>query len=160
RTRAYHLRRAHHLRAAGDPTSAEREERTAEEAPLAGDLDSFLAGVARYRRNDLDGAARAFEEAPDHFWAQCFLAYCRLRQRRWEQARPALSVCVARRPDFVWPLLLRGFAQAQHALEQASGWPSARGTKAPAGEADFEKAQALLDQRPNDDASYALFLYR
>jgi serine/threonine protein kinase/tetratricopeptide (TPR) repeat protein len=116
-TRAYHLRRAHCLAQAGDPAGAQRERQRAEELRPAGALDFFLLGEEHYRRGEWPKAVAAFEGAlqrqPDHFWAQYYLALCRLKTHRPELAVAGLTPCLAARPDFVWTYLLRGSAWAE-----------------------------------------------
>jgi tetratricopeptide (TPR) repeat protein len=150
-TRAYHLRRAHYLEQLGDGGSARRERRAAAAVPLVTALDFFLIGDERYRRGDLDGAVRVFEDAvgvqPGHFWAQHSLAYCYLVRQQWDKARSGLTVCLALRPDFVWPHLMRGFAHRELRAFVAS-------------ESDFRRAEDLLAHQPTREARYVLHLNR
>src|SRR2546423_1032236 len=105
----------------------------------------FLGGLARHR----DHALRNEEEHPkeavrmltaarhqqeDHYGAQYLLAVCRIHEKLWQDARNLLTGCLNRRPEFHWPLLLRGFAAMQMRDYAAA-------------EADFN---AILDVMRND----------
>src|SRR5207253_3089038 len=98
----------------------------AEAVRPAGALDHFLLGDEHHRRGDVSAAAAAFErvlqERPGHFWAQFYLALCRLKQGRPELAASGLTACLAQRPDFPWLYLHRGAARGElgrHAAAEA-----------------------------------------
>ncbi len=150
-TRAYSLRRVLYLERAGGRAAAAAARQQAEALPLVTALDHFLVGQDHFRRGNLRAARRAFEEAvalqKDHFWAQCFLAVCCLREGRPAEARAALTVCVMARPDFVWAWLLHGYAQRE--LRAFAG-----------AEADFREAERLLNAEANDEARYVLLVNR
>jgi tetratricopeptide (TPR) repeat protein len=119
--------------------------------PIAGAQAHFLAGHRHYQRGDLLKAVRAFESAlavqPDHFWANCCLAVCALRQQQWETARLRLDLCLLQRPDFVWARLLRGQAERRCGSAEAATL-------------DFQEAEKLLAQAPNAEALYVLLVSR
>jgi tetratricopeptide (TPR) repeat protein len=150
-TRSYHLRRAFYLERLGEAAAARAEVARAESLPPAGALDHFLAGQERYQLGDVRGALPHFEAAvgvqPDHFWSQCSFAVCCLHEHRWAEARAALTVCLVKRPDFVWAWLLRSYAQREQRAFAAA-------------KADFQRAEQLLDRQPNEDARYALLVNR
>src|SRR5262249_43802778 len=96
-------------------------------------LDYFLAALKNYRLDRVEQAAASCEEAlqrdPGDFWAQYLKALCNVRARRWGEAKVGLTACLARRPEFSWPLQLRGTAYLE--LKEI-----------PAAEADFTQALA------------------
>jgi tetratricopeptide (TPR) repeat protein len=49
----------------------------------------------------------------NHFSARYVLALCHLRTGRWLDGKAELTVCLASRPEFIWPRLLRGFAASE-----------------------------------------------
>ena len=82
--------------------------------------------------------------APEHFWAQYLLAICNLKLQHLAEARTGLTACQARRPDFVWIYLLKGFAEGElHEFDLAAH--------------DFEKALTLP---LTDEARYVLLVNR
>jgi tetratricopeptide (TPR) repeat protein/tRNA A-37 threonylcarbamoyl transferase component Bud32 len=113
-THTYHARRAEYLVRLGEAEAARREQRAADAVPPTTASDYFLLGAEAYDRRDLERAAVYFESAlwrkPDHFWAEYFLALCRLKQNRPDEAEAHLTAALARRPKFVWLYLLRGYA--------------------------------------------------
>jgi tetratricopeptide (TPR) repeat protein len=119
--------------------------------PVAKAQEHFLAGHRHLQRGETAQAIRAFESTlavqPDHFWAHCGLAVCALRQQQWERARSRLDLCLLQRPDFVWARLLRGQAARRDGALKAAGL-------------DFDAAEKLLAQSPNEDARYVLLLSR
>lgn len=118
-TRAFFLRRAESLRRAGDRAGAKAAEARAAVAETAGDsaVDEFLEGEAAYHRRDYAAAIAALRRVlmrqPGHFWGEYLLAICHLKEHRPAAAQAALTVCQAARPDFVWSLLLKGFAEGE-----------------------------------------------
>src|SRR5262249_39191760 len=98
---------------------------------------------------------RAVRDRANLFWAYFFQALAYQQLQRPADARADLTVCVARRPDFIWSYLLRGFlhgevgAQASAAAEKTSAFPSA--------EADLDRAETL---HPDAAARYVLLVNR
>jgi tetratricopeptide (TPR) repeat protein len=133
-TRVYHLCRARLLDRLNDGPGAADERRRAEEIQPASAGDYYLTGVEQYRAGDAAGAGGSFRGAlrlqPNHFEAQCFLAICALNTGRTGEAHATLTACIGQRPDFAWPYLLRGFAEA-------------RGEAFTDAEADFHTAMTL-----------------
>jgi tetratricopeptide (TPR) repeat protein len=136
-------------------------------------FDHFLVGQERYQRQDLDGAAQAFDAAlqlqPDHFWAQCLSAVCWLRLNQPVEAKAGLNACLQRERRFAWLYLLRGFASTQiakitHDLMERR--PGPRRSPDPVdrhfegADSDYRKAIELLDQAPNDELRYAVLVNR
>jgi tetratricopeptide (TPR) repeat protein len=150
-TRALGLRLARLRQRMGDAEGARAEAERADRLPTVDALDYFLVGTYHARRGDYPEAVRAFEAAvgqqADHFWAECHLGSCYLFLRQWEKAVACLTVCVVQRPDFVWPHLLRGYAHCR--LDAFT-----------AAEADFRRAEGLLDRSPNEPARYVLSVNR
>jgi tetratricopeptide (TPR) repeat protein len=149
--RACRQRQAEYLERLGDDEAARHERARLAALPAAGDLDHLLNGQAHYRQGRLPQAIREFKKVlvghPDHFWGRCFLAFCELRLQNWERAWDSLTVCLSRRPDFVWARLLRGYAHRElGAYEDAL--------------LDFRQAEQALQRSPNPDASYYLHLNR
>jgi tetratricopeptide (TPR) repeat protein len=172
-TRAYHLRRAACLARAGDAAGAERERGEAGRVQPATAFDHFLVGQERYQRQDLDGAAQAFDAAlqlqPDYFWAQCLSAVCSLRLNQPVEAKAGLNACLQRERGFAWLFLLRGFASTQIAkithdlMERRPGprrSPDPVDRQFEAADADYRRAMALLDQAPNDELRSAVLVNR
>jgi tetratricopeptide (TPR) repeat protein len=147
-TWAYHVRRARYLEAAGDRAGADGERRQAEALQPTTAADRFLKGDESYRRHDLKAARREFDLAlhrqPDHFWAQYYLALCDLELGSTDAADAGLTACLARRPDFVWTYVVRGYANAR--LKEFDD-----------AEEDFRKG---LELDPSADARYALYVHR
>jgi tetratricopeptide (TPR) repeat protein len=102
-------------------------------------LDWFQAGLEDYRAGDYNRAAQACAEAarlrPGHFWARYVEGLCHLRAGRWVEGKAALTVCLDRRPDFVWARLLRGFAAGERGVREKV-----------VAEAEFRSARADFDQ--------------
>ena len=148
-TRAYHRLRAELLGHLDDPAAAAaRAVAEGEAVADYGAVDVFLLGASSYRRNDWGRAADHFKKvlalAPEHFWAQYLLAICNLKLQRLAEARTGLTACQARRPDFVWIYLLKGFAEGElHEFDLAAH--------------DFEKALTLP---LTDEARYVLLVNR
>jgi tetratricopeptide (TPR) repeat protein len=117
RTRSYDIRQASYLaRSKGEKVQPAVFDPKAPGSPT-GDLDWFLDGLERYHGGQFEQAARSCSEVlllrSDHFWARYVLALCHLRMGRWVEGKAELTVCAGRRPDFVWPRLLRGFAASE-----------------------------------------------
>jgi tetratricopeptide (TPR) repeat protein len=98
----------------GDDDGARAARGRADGIAPATALDYFEAALASYRAGQLKEAAAACDEAlqlqPDHFWAEYVRALCNLQEQRWAQAKVGLTVCLRRRPDYPWPLAVRGMA--------------------------------------------------
>ncbi len=169
-SRAYHLRRARYLARRGDEAGAERERRQAARVAsvTAGAQEHFLLGDECYQAGDLALASRHFKEAlqrdPRHFWARFLLAVCHVRQHRYAEGAATLSACVQARPDFVWPYLLRGFAEGELGAAAAADLrltPAQRRENADAhyraAEEDFRKAARLPKSA---DTDYVLLVNR
>jgi serine/threonine protein kinase/Tfp pilus assembly protein PilF len=150
-THAAAAREAEYLRQNGQQDRAQQVRRRTGDRSLAGALDFFLVGHAHLQRGEIPLATGAFESAlaaqPDHFWANCCLAVCELRQERWASAKLRLAICLLLRPEFVWARLLRGLAHTK-----AGDFDTA--------EIDFRHAEEILDRTPNARAQYALCVER
>lgn len=160
-TRAYHLRRAACLEQAGDRASAERERIEAERRPPATAFDHYLAGKERYERGQPIEAIRQFDQTlrlrPDHFWAQCLSAICWIQADRPEAARPGLTFCIARQPDFPWLHLLHGLAASRGPAGATAEELRLRFDTALA---DYAEAARLLERKPNRELQYILLVNR
>jgi tetratricopeptide (TPR) repeat protein len=131
----------------GDGTAA-AESRKAQEISPGTPIDLFLAGREELRHGDPAEAARDLEGVlrlrPDDFWAQYFLAAACLQSHRPAEARACLTACLARRKNFVWLYVHRGFAHAELGETAAA-------------EQDYQSA---LDLKPDDLARYAALVSR
>jgi serine/threonine protein kinase/tetratricopeptide (TPR) repeat protein len=159
-TRAYHLRKARFLDAAGSVNRAAKERAAAENRPLQEAMDFYLVGTERYRQGDVRHAEAAFEKALNkndgHFWARFYLALCQVREGQLIAARDNLSSCLAQqRKEKQQPelriYLLRGFAQGQlrqfdEALDDFAVAEQAL-TAPPKEERDVEMLYALYNNR-------------
>ena len=173
-TRAFHLRRAACLTRAGNAPAAERERNLAEALKPTTALDHFLVGQERYKRRDLRAAIQSFSTAlrlrTDHFWAQCLWATTCLQLNQPSEAKSGLTACIVREPGFAWLYLLRGFASYQLAVSAGDlieKRPSRAGAlkaeaefQCDAAAADYRRAGELLEDKPNDEQRYALFVNR
>ncbi len=160
-TWAYYQRRAGYLDKLGDAAGAAEARRVGGDLSPDTALDRFLAGEEEYKQAVLGGdadaagrlasAARHFENSlrlqPGRFWAQFYLAVCRVQLNQPAEARDLLTTCLAQRPDFVWPYLFRGFVLGQ------------LGDHADA-ERDFEKARQMEEARPDETVRYTLYADR
>jgi serine/threonine protein kinase/tetratricopeptide (TPR) repeat protein len=160
-THALHTRRAACLELAGDQKGAGRERAIAAGIPPRDAFDHFLSGLERYKQGQLGPAVVAFESAlglePDHFWAKCLLAICRLNARPSQpaQARVLLTACLRSHPELPWLHLLRGFASAQ--LGEAAANPVDANTNFDSAEADYRE---VLDRDRARRFRYALLVNR
>jgi eukaryotic-like serine/threonine-protein kinase len=147
-TQALHVRRARYLAQLGDEVNALRELRLGASMPPSTFSDHLLAGDEHYQRGDIQAAAQSFQTAlvlePSDFWSQCFLAICQLKLKHPAEAAAGLTKCVAQRPDFLWPRLLRGLAYGE--LNDFA-----------AAEVDFA---AALERRPTEDVRYVVHVSR
>lgn len=117
-SRLLHERRAALLEQIGRSTEAEQARRHAEQFPPDQAADRFLSGVTHLRRREFDLAQQDFEQVldaqPDTFNARLFQAICFLNQKRFGEAKVALTSCIAQRPPFQWSYFFR--SQASGAL--------------------------------------------
>jgi tetratricopeptide (TPR) repeat protein/tRNA A-37 threonylcarbamoyl transferase component Bud32 len=121
-----------------------------------GRLDWFLRGLEKYRQEKFAESIAACDKVvgmqSDDFWAHYVKSLNLLRLGDWVGAKAELTVCQNLRHDFVWPLLLRGFAASElgHHFRSRSlsqGSDPLRAAEAAenefnAAEADFNKALA------------------
>jgi serine/threonine protein kinase/Tfp pilus assembly protein PilF len=160
-TRAYHMRRADCLSRAGDRAGSLAERHLADQVVASTAFDHCLMGQERYKHADPVAAIRHFQAAiqlePGHFWAQCLSAICWLQLSRPTEARATLNSCLKVEPEFSWLLILRGYASS---LLASSAPQAAAELELDFADRDFRKAGELLDQRPNDQLRYALFVNR
>lgn len=142
-SRTYHLRRVRYTAQAHGETGHPDE--VAAHAPKAsGALDWFLLALEAYRLGQYEQAGQACQEVlgrqDNHFWARYILALCHLRASRWLQGKAELTVCLDKRPEFVWPRLLRGLASRELGAKQKEA-------------AEYEVARADLDAALKQDRS-------
>jgi tetratricopeptide (TPR) repeat protein len=106
----------------------------------------FLEGMGHYLAGAFEPARKACAEVldrqGDHFWARYVLALCQLRTGRWLEGKAELTVCINRRPEFVWPRLVRGFAASELGFMQADARLAA---------AEFNAAEKDLDAALRQD---------
>jgi tRNA A-37 threonylcarbamoyl transferase component Bud32 len=118
-TKLFPTRRAAYLEQAGDQAAAKHLRQIAETVHQSGSssVDDLLEAEDAYLGRDYKRAVpalrRLIARQPDHFWGQYMLAICHLKEHRAAEAQVALSACQARRPDFVWTHLLKGFAEGE-----------------------------------------------
>jgi tRNA A-37 threonylcarbamoyl transferase component Bud32 len=120
-------------------------------------LDKFLKAFELYTakdtpdagakgRNKYEEAQRACEEVlarqPGHFWARYIQGLCQVRDRKWAAAQATMTLCAESRPDFVWPLLVRGFAASEQGFATRSGVELDNAAK------DFERVLQKEKQGP------------
>jgi tetratricopeptide (TPR) repeat protein/tRNA A-37 threonylcarbamoyl transferase component Bud32 len=145
-TRTYHLRRARYLALRkGQPFDPVQVEATIPSQPT-GVPDWFLVGLESYQAGHYAEASAAcsnvLRQQENHFWARYTLALCQLRAGRWTEAKADLTVCLNRRPEFVWPRLLRGFASSELGVQHR---------EARAVAAEFSAAEEDLDAALKQD---------
>ncbi len=171
-TTAYHLRRATCLERAGQSEAAEQEREAAKRVQPFTAFDHFLLGQERFKRGDISAAIRhlsaAMELRSDHFWTQGLWAVACLQVGQPAQAKTALTACLNREPEFAWLYLLRGVASYQLAIEahkrmekvasQTSIVKTEMDLQIAAAGSDFNRAAKLLEERPNNELSYALYV--
>ncbi len=161
RTRAFHTRKGRYLKQLGETVEADREAGRGGDVEPRTALDHFLLGEDHYAEGRYAEAIRHFDavllDEPGHFWGRYYKALCHLRVAGWNplqsgllslhvhDAHAALTVCIAKRPDFVWSYLLRGFVNGQLGAFAAA-------------ESDF--ATALQQRELNRLEQYALFVNR
>ncbi len=148
---AYHWRRARYLTLLGEKDEARAARAEAEKGPPTSPLDWFLVGSDRWleekdKTEALRHLRRAVHGRSDFFWARFFLA-AGLKLQQPDQAKAELTVCIDRRPDFVWSYLVRGFIHGERREFDAA-------------EADFDEAARLTRQRPDRSAEYVLLVNR
>ena len=86
------------------------------------------------------------------------------------QAKSGLNACLQAEPEFAWLYLLRGFASYQLAVRagdlieklplQADVLRAEAEFQLDAAAADYRRAGELLDEKPNDELRYALYVNR
>ena len=159
-TRAYHLRRADCLARVANQAAATQERRAAEQIQPTTAFDHFLIGQEAYKRQDPITALRHFDRAiqqqHDQFWAHCLSALCWLQLKGPVQAKYSLNTCLEREPEFAWLYILRGFASSR--IRATSPQESALVFESAA--ADYDRARAILDRKPNDELRYILLVNR
>jgi tetratricopeptide (TPR) repeat protein len=166
-SRAYHLRRARYLELLEDRAESNKQLALAERRPTASALDYFREGDEQRRRGKPELAVRAFEHSlrlkPDQFWAQYFLAYCYLQLKRPGEAQVSLTAAIGRRPDYLWPYLLRGYAHGMFGnqiLANPRLSEKEKQTEADfrfrSAEDDFQKVEKELEHRPDELIRYVL----
>ncbi len=159
-TRTYQRRKARYLaQSEGKKDGAARVADAEGNAPL-GVLDWFLAELEHYQAGQYELASRDGEEVlrqqQNHFWARYVRALCHLRAGRWLEGKEDLTVCLNRRPTFVWPLLVRGLAATELGFRAAQEAEQVAQVKKPntelvrtyqhAAEVEFNAAQADFDR--------------
>jgi tetratricopeptide (TPR) repeat protein len=153
RTRAGLTRRAECLTALQQDSEAKAvADEAAAIAPVRA-ADHFLTGLEAYRDDDFGRAvpalAAALRAEPGHFGAQYLLAVCHLRLGQPQEAKVGLTRCLAQRPGFVWPKLLRASAETELARRGLGDYAAAR--------ADLD---AVLQNPPDESARYAALTNR
>lgn len=117
----------------------------AEQIPAKTRFDHYSLGEMARRRHDHETAMRHYQSAlqvdPDDFWSLYMIGDCDLREGRASAAVTTFTACIARRPTFPLPYVLRGYAFGE--LQEH-----------PFAVRDFAKALEL------DPDSYAAFLNR
>jgi tetratricopeptide (TPR) repeat protein len=145
-THVYHLRRARYLEQAGQAQAARRERTLAQQHPPTTYLDHFLTGSEHFRQGNLRDAEVSFFRGLhlEHrqFWAHFSLALCHVQDKKFQAARSALTACLDMNRS-VWVYLLRGIVLGQLKMYREA-------------DADFAAALALLKDRPDPGALYAL----
>jgi tetratricopeptide (TPR) repeat protein/tRNA A-37 threonylcarbamoyl transferase component Bud32 len=173
-SRADHWRRAAYLARMGDRAGEARERAAADRVPPSTALDYFLIGKERSRRGEWKEAARDFNAAlqlqPDHFWAQCLSSIAAAQTRLYAEAKVGLNVCLRREPGFIWLYVLRGSVSGQAGVQalvaaktfpdEADDFRAGAETQFEAAEADFQKAETMLEGKPNDELRYILLVNR
>lgn len=157
--RTYRLRLARYKAQSQGQTQAPAQTKAAREDEPRGALDWFLVGLEQYQAGQYESARQSCDEVlrlqDSHFWARYVRALCQLRRGRWFESKEELTRCVNRRPEFDWPLLLRGFAASELGFRSAQQAERAGREQGPdstlvqmyrsAAGAEFASAQADLD---------------
>ncbi len=120
----------------------------------------FLRGGDLCKEGRLEEAINYFDNAlaarPDYFGAHYALAVCYLKRKAPRAdsrkaylllAREHLKVCIQEEPERVWPYLHRALAEGELRDFDAA-------------EADFARAERLLQDTPDETALYALYVNR
>ncbi len=146
KTRTFAVRQAQYLaRARGELFDPRRIDPAAPAGPT-GALDWFLKGLDEYRAGQFGPAAGSCAEVvrkqPQHFWARYVLALCYLRTGRWVDGKAQVTICIDRRPDLVWPRLVRGFAASELGYKLADEQAAA---------AEFQSAAEDFDRALKQD---------
>lgn len=113
-SRIWHTRRAICLDRLGRDTEAAQERNRAEQFPPAPTYGQFLESLELMGKRDYPNALGKLDQIllvqPEHFLARFFQAFCFLENDRPDEARVALTACVAQRPRSIWSHLLRARA--------------------------------------------------
>lgn len=116
--------------------------------------DYYLIGLDHHGRREyvraIPALAAALRADRTHYGAQYLQAVCQLRDKRYEDARSALTRCLDLRDDFVWPRIYRASAEAELARD-------GRGTYAKA-EEDLD--EAIKQSRGDEAVRYAALTNR
>lgn len=122
-SRLYLEHKAARLDALGRTAEAAEARLQAGQLPPEPAASLFLSGMHRLRQQEFDLARQDFEDvletSPEHFTARLFQALCFLNQRRPQEAKVALTACIAQRPCFQWSVYFR--SQASRALGDVRG---------------------------------------
>src|SRR5262249_39939368 len=137
-----------YLEKLGEEGAARRAQQAADRTPPSLAADYFLLGMGHYAREEFRQATGPLVEAlrlqPGHYGAEDVLAVCLLRDGRLQEAKAGLDRCLAQRPDFPWPRLLRGSAELELREFEAA-------------RKDFD---AVLRNPPDETASYVALVDR
>jgi tetratricopeptide (TPR) repeat protein/tRNA A-37 threonylcarbamoyl transferase component Bud32 len=148
RTRSAMTRRAEYLAALGRQEEAGQVRKQAEDTEAVLAADFFLLGMARCRAERFDEAVEPLSHAlrlqRGHWGAEYLLAASLLRGKHFREAKERLTRCLEGRPGFVWPRLLRGYAEME-----MGDFAAAR--------ADFD---AVLANPPDRSAAYVALVNR
>ncbi len=123
-SRLFYQRRAVLLQQLGRSSESEQVSHKANMFPPDEAVDEILNGIARARRREFDAALQNFEHVldrqPDLFIARLFQAICFLKLNRPQEAKVALTACIAQRPSFMWSHFFRSQVSAALGDEKAA----------------------------------------
>jgi len=112
-----HARRSDYLKLASQQAEADKALATAQAMTAESALDNFLLGEALRKQQRYQEAIgfylKAQQQDPDHYWVQHCTGLCYLQLNQPVAATSCFSTCLALRPTFAWPHMLRGFAYAE-----------------------------------------------
>jgi serine/threonine protein kinase/tetratricopeptide (TPR) repeat protein len=113
-SRLYHERRAVYLHQLGRTEEEAQARERAAQFPPDKKAELFLSGLDRVRRREFTTALCDFEvvldSSPEYFMARLLQSICFLRLQRPEEAKVALTACVAQRSGFAWSYYFRSQA--------------------------------------------------
>lgn len=96
----------------GNATESSDARQQASQHPRRKTVEDFHAGINHLRRltfrQAIDDFERVLEVEPEHFMARLFEAICFLELKRFDEAKIALTACIAQRPRFQWNYYFRG----------------------------------------------------